>query len=81
MTVKLLKEFLEGINSNTDIIIKISYEDGREEVAKVEDAFHQGNEIILCGYQDNDEEISHNGYNDNYGYDEEWSIAGNYRNY
>ena len=80
MKVKSLKEFLNGIDDNTDIIIKISYADSGEEVAKVEDIFLQGNEIVLCGYKDNDE-VSHNSYNDNYGYDDECSIAGNYRDY
>lgn len=80
MKVKSLKEFLNGIDDNTDIIIKISYDDSGDEVAEVEDIFLQGNELVLCGYKDN-EEVSHNGYNDNYGYDEDDSIAGNYKDY
>ena len=80
MTVKSLKEFLEGIDDNTDIIIKISYENSGEEAVEVEEIFHQGNEVVLCGYKDN-EDVSHNGYNDNYGYDEDYSIAGNYKDY
>ena len=81
MKVKSLKEFLSGVDKNTEIVIKISYADSGDEVAKVEDIFLQGNELVLCGYKDNDDEISHNGYNDNYGYDEDGSIAGNYRDY
>lgn len=52
MKVKSLKEFLEGIDDNTDIIIKISHENSGEEAVKVEDVFHQGNEIVLCGFAD-----------------------------
>lgn len=80
MNVKSLKEFLNGEDDNIDIIIKISYVDGGEEAVKAEDIFLQGNELVLCGYKDNDE-IPHNDYNDNYGYDEDGSIAGNYKDY